>query len=88
MADRIVLLHHGRILGGLDPRQGDAEGRAAAGLALDAYVAAVLFDAIAPGGSTLSVSGVASAIVWFIQPDVYDVSVIQGSALVATGMST
>jgi uncharacterized membrane protein len=31
-------------------------------------------------------SGVASAIVWFIQPDVYGVSLVQGSALVATGM--
>jgi drug/metabolite transporter (DMT)-like permease len=31
-------------------------------------------------------SGVAIPIVLFIQPDVYDVSVIQGSALVATGM--
>lgn len=31
-------------------------------------------------------SGVAIAIVLFIQPDVYDVSLIQGSAVVATGM--
>jgi uncharacterized membrane protein len=31
-------------------------------------------------------SGVAIPIVLFVQPDVYDVSVIQGSALVATGM--
>jgi drug/metabolite transporter (DMT)-like permease len=31
-------------------------------------------------------SGVAIAIVYFIQPDVYDVSLVQGSALVATGM--
>src|SRR5918995_3955410 len=33
-------------------------------------------------------SGVAIAIVLFIQPDVYDVSLVQGSALVATGMSS
>jgi drug/metabolite transporter (DMT)-like permease len=31
-------------------------------------------------------SGVAIAIVWFIQPDVYGVGLVQGSALVATGM--
>jgi drug/metabolite transporter (DMT)-like permease len=31
-------------------------------------------------------SGAAIAIVWFIQPDVYGVSLVQGSALVATGM--
>jgi drug/metabolite transporter (DMT)-like permease len=31
-------------------------------------------------------SGVAIAIVWFIQPDVDDVSLVQGSALVVTGM--
>lgn len=33
-------------------------------------------------------SGVAIPIVLFIQPDVYDVSLVQGSALVATGMSS
>jgi drug/metabolite transporter (DMT)-like permease len=31
-------------------------------------------------------SGVAAVIVLFIQPDVYDVSLVQGSALIATGM--
>ena len=31
-------------------------------------------------------SGVAALIVLFIQPDVYDVSLVQGSALIATGM--
>src|SRR5688572_11315519 len=36
-------------------------------------------------GSSLF-SGVAMAIVLFIQPDVHDVSLIQGSALVGTGM--